>query len=174
MRSSGDWTTDVRVRPAGAVCFRRAGPADAVALRDLEQAANLAALGHIFPPERFPFPADDVLARWVLVLDDPDVVVEVVDGPSGLLAVSAYDPVLLRQLAVHPSAWGRGLARAAVERAAAGIAAGGADEARLWCLVENHRARGLYEHLGWLPGEERREAPWPPYPLEMSYVLPLR
>ena len=154
--------------------FRRAGPDEAAALRDLEKAANLAALGHVFPPERYPFPDDDVLARWAIVLDDPSMTVEVMDGPSGLLAFTAYGGDLLRQLAVHPDAWGRGLARAGVGRAVAAIEAGGATEARLWCLVDNHRARGLYEHLGWRPGPERREAPWPPYPLEIDYVLPLR
>jgi RimJ/RimL family protein N-acetyltransferase len=39
----------------------------------------------------------------------------------------------------------------------------------LWCLEENHRARRLYEYLGWQPGGERREAAWPPHPVEMVY-----
>ena len=41
---------------------------------------------------------------------------------------------------------------------------------RLWCLVENHRARGLYEHLGWRPTGREQTAVWPPYPREMEYA----
>ena len=36
-------------------------------------------------------------------------------------------------------------------------------------LVENHRARGLYEHLGWTPTGREQSAEWPPYPVEMEY-----
>ena len=47
--------------------FRPAREDEAGALRDLERAANLVALGHVFPPDRFPFPDDAVLARWAIV-----------------------------------------------------------------------------------------------------------
>ena len=112
---------------------------------DLERDANLVALGHVFPRGRHPFPDADVRARG---------------GPGArrrrrgrghgrrrrLVAFLAHDgTVTLRHLAVHPDGWGRGLGRAAVERA---VAAGAT---RLWCLVDNQRARGLYEHLGWRP-----------------------
>ena len=73
-----------------------------------------------------------------------------------------WDAVVLRHLAVRPERWGDGLARRAIERAA--------DAHRLWCLVENRRARGLYEHLGWQPTGLEREAEWPPYPREMEYA----
>lgn len=150
--------------------FRRAGEQDAVALLELERAASLAGLAHVFPADRFPYPEDDVLARWALVLADPGVVVDVVDGERGLLACAAYDDSTLRHLAVHPDHWGTGLARLAVERAAAAIRERG-NTPRLWCLVENHRARGLYEHLGWRPTGATGEAVWPPHPEEMEYAL---
>jgi GNAT superfamily N-acetyltransferase len=151
--------------------FRPAGVDDAVALRDLERVANLAALAHVFPPDRHPFPDADVLARWALVLEDPDVRVEVVDGAAGLDCLVAWDAASLRHLAVRPDAWGHGLARAAVARAVAGIAAGGAAEAVLWCLADNHRARGLYEHLGWRTTGRVQAAAWPPYPVELEYAV---
>lgn len=154
------------------VRFLPASPADAAALRDLERTANLASLGHVFPPERFPYPADDVLARWCLVLEEPGATTLVVRGDSGRLdALVTYDATTLRHLAVHPDRWGRRLARAAVERAVRGITSHGTATPELWCLVENHRARGLYEHLGWSATGDRQEAPWPPYPTEMRYVL---
>ena len=156
-----------------AVEFRRATPGDAVALRDLERDASLAALAHVFPPERHPYPADDVLARWYLVLVDPDVVVEVVDGDSGLRCLVAHDAHgTLRHLAVAPDSWGQGLGRLAVDRAVTALRACGGGTPRLWCLAENHRARRLYEHLGWRPSGAEQPAPWPPYTTEMEYFLP--
>ena len=59
-------------------------------------------------------------------------------------------------------AWGHGLApprgRARRRRTPA-----------LWCLRENARARGFYEHLGWTPTGREQAAEWPPYPVEMEY-----
>lgn len=144
--------------------WRLATAEDAEALRDLERDASLAGLGHVFGGLRYP--AEDVLSRWRSVLAEPDVVVEVLDGPDCLLALTAYDARSLRHLAVHPSAWRRGLGRAGVERA---VAAGAR---RLWVLELNTRARGLYESLGWAATGVRQDCPWPPYPVELEYALP--
>jgi GNAT superfamily N-acetyltransferase len=142
--------------------WRRARPGDADALTDLERDANLAALGHVFPPERFPFPWEGVRERWGAILAEPGVVVEVVDGDGRLEVFLAHDDTTLRHLAVHPDRWGEGLARVAVERAQA------AGALLLWCLVDNHRARGLYDHLGYVETGRSRQAPWPPYPTEIE------
>ncbi len=155
--------------------FRNATVADLTALRDLERAANLAALSHVFSPERFPFPGDDVLARWALVLDEPGCDVLVVEGADGsegggLVAFAAYDDTTLRHLAVHPDRWGKGIATAAIRAVLHAMDHRGATEASLWCLEENQRARRLYEHLGWRSTEDRGQAPWPPHPVEMRYT----
>jgi GNAT superfamily N-acetyltransferase len=152
--------------------WRPAGPDEADALRDLERAANLVGLAHVFPPE-LPFPDEGVRARWAAVLAEPGVRVDVVDGPAGLLAFAAYDDRSLRHLAVHPDAWGRGVGRAGVERAVAAIRAGGADRALLWVLELNHRARALYDALGWVPTGRRQDCPWEPHPVELEYALAL-
>lgn len=151
--------------------LREATADDLAALRDLEREANLAALGHVFPPERFPFPDDAVLARWSIVLDDPEVSVMVVPdevGP-GLLMYAAYDDTTLRHLAVRPDHWGHGLATEAIATVLHAMDERGSTSASLWCLEENHRARRLYEYLGWRSEPDRRPAPWPPYPTEMRY-----
>ncbi len=141
--------------------WRRATADDAGALTDLERDANLVGLAHVFG--ELPFPYDAVLTRWALVLDDPEVVTEVVGGDRGLVALAAYDHESLRHLAVHPDSWGRGIARAGVRRAVAGGAT------RLWVLTDNHRARGLYESLGWAPSGVTQECPWVPHPIELEY-----
>jgi GNAT superfamily N-acetyltransferase len=140
--------------------FRPAAPGDAVALTGLERDANLVALAHVFPD--VPYPEDDVHARWLRVLADPDVRVEVCGPPDLLDAYVCWDEQTLRHLAVRPSQWGTGLGRRAVERAVGAT--------RLWCLVDNGRARGLYEHLGWHPTGREGAAEWPPYPREMEYA----
>ena len=151
--------------------FRDATVDDLSALRDLEREANLAALGHVFPPERFPFPDDDVLARWALVLEEPGVTVIVRDDDQGGIdLLAAYDDSTLRHLAVHPREWGRGLASTAVETALHAMDERGTTVAQLWCLEENHRARRLYEFLGWRPTSDRQAAVWPPHPVEMRYT----
>jgi len=147
--------------------LRRANDSDLVGLRDLEKAANLVALDHIFPPSRHPYPDDDVLARWRIVLDDPHCTTLVAHTPLRLEGLVAFDESTVRHLAVHPDRWGEGLARRLLEAACAAIEG----PVRLWCLVDNHRARGLYEHLGWVATGITQESAFPPYPLEMGYVL---
>ena len=77
----------------------------------------------------------------------------------------------LRHLAVHPDHWGTGLAREGVGLAVEDIRAAGRTPV-LWVLVANHRARGLYEHLGWEPTGREQPAEWPPYPVEIELRLP--
>ena len=144
--------------------WRPATAYDMVALRDLERTASSAGLDHVFG--ELPYPDDDVLARWALVLDDPEVVVEVVEDGDGLVAFAAYDGESLRHLGVRPDRWGTGLGRAGIARA---VAAGATT---LWVLADNHRARGLYDSLGWTPTGETQECPWAPYPMEMRYAAP--
>ena len=155
--------------------LRKATAEDVVALRDLERAANLVGLAHVFPSERHPFPDDAVLSRWVLVLEEPGVSVLVRDADTGtgLDVLVAHDDRSLRHLAVHPDRWGRGLASEAVDQAVQAMAGRGTTEAELWCLAENRRARRLYEHLGWTATADQRPAPWPPHPVELRYVRTL-
>jgi GNAT superfamily N-acetyltransferase len=139
--------------------FRPATTADADALTALERDTNLVALAHVFPDVTYPY--DEVRERWVRLLADPEVRVEVA-GPSGRLDVYlAWDDQRLRHLGVRPEQWGRGLARRAVERAN-GVR-------RLWVLRDNERARGFYEHLCWTTTGSEQRAEWPPYPVEVEY-----
>jgi GNAT superfamily N-acetyltransferase len=150
--------------PAGP---RPATADDAAALAGLERAANVVALAHVFPADEHPFPSAEVEDRWRRVLADADVTVEVVGDSDGLVAFVAYDEQVLRHLGVRPDAWSRGLGRTLVEHAASRMG----PAPRLWCLVDNGRARSLYERLGWRATGRTRSAEWPPYPVEMEYAL---
>jgi GNAT superfamily N-acetyltransferase len=156
--------------------FRRATSDDLPRLLELEREASLAALGHVFPPDRYPYPDADVLARWALVLAEPGAEVVVRDDPDGsgrLDVLVAYDDSTLRHLAVRPDRWGTGLASSAIATALRAMDRRGTTLAQLWCLEENHRARRVYEHLGWRPTTDRQRAPWPPHPVEMRYTRPI-
>lgn len=145
--------------------WRAATPDDAVALRDLERVANVVGLAHVFAG--LPFPDEGVLARWTETLDDPAVTVLMTEG-----AFTSWDTAgRLRHLAVHPDQWSQGLAREGVELAVAGIRSSGRTPT-LWVLDANHRARGLYAHLGWEATGREREAEWPPHPTELELRLP--
>lgn len=145
--------------------WRLAGPSDAEALRDLERAANVVGLAHVFGST--PFPDDEVLARWRTTLAEPGVVV--MRHPHAFTSWDGDGRV--RHLAVHPDHWGRGLGREGLGLAVAAVEAAGG-EAHLWALENNHRARRLYDHLGWVPTGETRPAPWPPHPVELRLRLP--
>jgi GNAT superfamily N-acetyltransferase len=155
-------TTDPASQAAdpAAVTFRAATEADADALMLLERDTNLVALAHVFPGVSYP--EDDVRQRWLSLLADPAVTVEVVGPPGRLDVYLAYDEVRLRHLGVRPESWGRGLARRALDRAAG--------TRRLWVLADNEQARGFYEHLGWAPTGRTQTAEWPPHPTELEYA----
>ena len=149
---------------------RTAGPDDADALTALERAASLAALGHVFPPDEYPYPTVEVRARWVATLAEHGVTVRLLEDlllPGVLAAFVAFDAERIRHLAVHPRRWGHGFARRILAEATAAM-----DEPRLWVLEANTRARGLYEHLGWVPTGRTQQAEWPPYPTEVELALP--
>jgi GNAT superfamily N-acetyltransferase len=150
-------TTSTSEREAS--LFRPATADDADALTALERDTNLVALAHVFPD--VPYPDDAVRERWLRLVADPQVSVEVVGPPERLDVYLAWDAERLRHLGVRPEQWGRGLARRAVERAA-GVR-------RLWVLRDNARARGFYEHLGWAATGREQQAEWPPYPVELEY-----
>ncbi|MGW2091676.1 GNAT family N-acetyltransferase [Promicromonospora sukumoe] len=150
--------------------FRQATPDDAQALHDVERAAGVAALGHIFPPGMYPFPSDEVLAKWQSALTEPGVRILVLDDDGDhdrLACFVAHDERLLRHLAVHPAHWGGGLARAAMDVAVAEM-----DDPRLWCLADNDQAIGFYEHLGWHRTGRRKTSDYSPFPDEIEMVLP--
>jgi GNAT superfamily N-acetyltransferase len=152
------------------VSWRPAVAGDATGLRDVERAANLVALAHVFPVADFPYPDADVEARWRTVLTEPGVVVELHEDPDPVAFVAWDGDGRLRHLAVVPDRWGTGLARAGVTRAVVAIRAAGLVP-RLWVLDANGRAREVYAHLGWTPTGRRQRSEWPPYPEELELEL---
>lgn len=165
---TGSGTADEHTGYAARDRLRRATPQDATALRDVERAASLQALGHVFPPEEHPYPDEGVLARWVATLDDPDVTVVVTEDDAGVSSFIAWDRTVVRHLGVRPDAWRRGLATRVLEHA---LATPDGSPSRLWCLAENHQALAFYAARGWVRTGRSRRAEFPPFPEEVELTV---
>jgi RimJ/RimL family protein N-acetyltransferase len=71
-----------------------------------------------------------------------------------------------------PDEWGTEVAPRLHTEAVEVIAAAH-EEAKLWCLETNHRARRFYEKHGWRRNGETRVVEYPPHPLDVGYSLAL-
>lgn len=67
----------------------------------------------------------------------------------------------LMMINLEPGSWGKGLAARLLQAATTGLSEAGYDEAVLWVLDTNDRARRFYEKWGWAPdgGEKRDDRP---------------
>lgn len=139
---------------------------DAEAVAAIQAEASLAALAHVYPPERFPFPHDAVRERW--------------RAYTGAYSLAAWDgfvavePPWLEALYVRPTAWGRGVADELHAWAVERLRAAGTTTARLWVLEQNPRARRFYERHGWRADGTTRVVEFPPHPLDVGYALALQ
>jgi GNAT superfamily N-acetyltransferase len=134
----------------------------------LQKAASIAGVPHVFPPERYPYPDDAIRERWREMTGR--VFVAERDGvPVGVAAVEGE---WLNGLYVHPDEWGTGAGDRLHDAAVEAIAAAH-DEARLWVLDENRRARRFYERHGWVVNGESRVVEYPPNPIDVGYSLAL-
>ena len=151
--------------------MRAARPDEAETLAAIQAEASLAALAHIFPPERYPFPHDDVRRRWRDLVGDPEARVLVAESDGARVGVAAVRDGWLDGLYVVPAWWGRGAAPLLHDRALEAVRGLGADECRLWVLEENTRARRFYERRGWSENGTTRVVPFPPHPVDVGYAI---
>jgi len=147
------------------VSLRRATSDDAPTLAAIQEEASRAGVAHVYdPPERFPFPTAAVQERWRRF-----------DGWA-VLADAGFAAVhdgFLEALYVLPEAWGTGLADELHDAAVAELRRQGVEQARLWVLERNGRARRFYERHGWQADGTSRVVEFPPHPLDLGYALRL-
>jgi diamine N-acetyltransferase len=157
---------------AGGPRVRRAREADADALLDVQRTASLAAFGHIFPPGDPPFPDEQIRASWLDVLASPEAEALIAEEAGDVVGLVSVFPArgLVERLFVRPERWGSGVAGTLHDMALERIRAAGAEEAWLWVMDENRRARRFYERRGWRPSGEARRSEYPPHPLALRYV----
>jgi ribosomal protein S18 acetylase RimI-like enzyme len=105
--------------------------------------------------------ADDGVIRETLRSEAPGTVAFVADGPHGLDGAVCLTTQVdyftgeavahIEVLTVAPGARGRGVARALMHAAETWASTSGLRRISLNVWVQNQRARGLYEHLGYGP-----------------------
>jgi GNAT superfamily N-acetyltransferase len=151
--------------------IREARPDEARLLAAVQEVASVAALGHIFSPDLYPYPREAVRSRWVEASAD--------EARRTLIAVSGVEPVgaalvsaeWLDGLYVVPERWGSGLADELHDRALALVQGLGSAKCHLWVLEHNARARCFYERRGWRENGRTRVVEYPPNPLDVGYTL---
>lgn len=151
--------------------IREARSEEGPILATVQELASLAALGHIFPPERHPYPRKAVQAHWAASVADA--------AKRTLIALSDREPVgaacvyedWLEGLYVVPEQWGTGLAGELHDRALEVVRELGSERCHLWVLEDNARARRFYERRGWRENGRSRVVEFPPYPLDVGYSL---
>ena len=171
-RPPADVADEIRARLAGGVVLRRAGPDEAEALFEVQRDASLNALGHIYPPDRHPFPDDAVRERWREALAAGNEIV-VAEQEGRVIGLAAWTDGWLDGLYVRPEHWGGGVADRLHDAAVRALSDSGAEAARLWVLKDNTRARRFYERRGWREDGSQRVVPFPPHPLDLGYTKEL-
>jgi ribosomal protein S18 acetylase RimI-like enzyme len=147
------------------VVVRDANEADAEAIERIRVRAWRVAYRHLYPPDELDALETDA-SRWAERLRHPPRgwTILVADGEDGRTAgFAATGPSRderglgeLYAIYVDPDAWSRGAGRALLAHAEARLAPA-YDEATLWVLEDNARARRFYEAAGWRTDGARQE-----------------
>jgi GNAT superfamily N-acetyltransferase len=153
--------------------IRQARADEAETLAAIQRDASLAALAHIFPPERYPYPIAEIGQRWSDALADPVITVLVAEQDTAIGGVAGCRAEWLDGLYVTPALWGHGVGRELHDEVLDRLRAGGSTRCHLWVLEHNDRARRFYERLGWRENGDMRVVPFPPNPIDVGYTIEL-
>jgi ribosomal protein S18 acetylase RimI-like enzyme len=143
---------------------RDATPADAAAIAVCHvrtwQAAYAGVLPAAFLADLDPAPRERAWREWIEGGGD----ILVAERAGRLVGFASVGPARdepgsgeLYAIYVEPEAWSSGAGRALMDAAVARLAERGYDEALLWVLEENPRARRFYERAGWSSDGGRQE-----------------
>lgn len=142
---------------------RRARPGDAIQLGPLLVLAWQQAYIDIIP-ETFLLGLDPAArtTRFVELIEDETTTVLVAEEGDQLAGFASCGPARdvdgwgeLYAIYLRSQSWGRGLGHSLLVEAEATLATE-FDEAMLWVLTDNRRARAFYERNGWRATEERQ------------------
>jgi GNAT superfamily N-acetyltransferase len=149
------------------VQLRPANAADAAGIARVQERGWQRAYRHVFPPSRLDAGGFINVERWRTRLERPPpgwaTFVAVESSVVGFASVGpsrdGHGGGEVYAIYVDPDAWGTGSGRALLERAEKRLARD-YDEAVLWVLEDNPRARRFYEIAGWTPDGGRKEDVW--------------
>lgn len=135
---------------------REAQPDDAFAVESIRVRGWQIAYRHVFPPEQLDaLPVDETRWRRRFVEQPPGWSTFVADREGDIVGFASVGPSRdeggigeLYAIYVDPDDWSQGVGGALIEQAEQRLARD-FDEATLWVLTENPRARRFYERAGW-------------------------
>lgn len=136
----------------------------------IARAAAVAGFQHVLPTDLYEFPADAIRADWISALTDPEGETYIAFEDDEAVGVVSVSDGVLQTLYVMPESWNRGIGSALHDLALDRLRRRNVDEARLWTLTENHRARAFYEKRGWSLTGRTRVVPHPPHPIDVEYA----
>ena len=141
--------------------IRRARSDDVELLLSIQRASAVEAFPQVFPPERYPFPDDEVRAAWTEALASHDVQTFIAESRGTSVGLVAIEGDYLRTLYVIPTAQRQGVGGALIDFAIERLKASGVRTAKFWTLEANARARSFYERRGWRLTDETRKVAFP-------------
>jgi GNAT superfamily N-acetyltransferase len=135
---------------------RHAQPDDAYAVESIRVRGWQIAYRHVFPPERLDaLPVDETRWRRRFVQPPPGWSTFVAEENDDVVGFASVGPSRdeegvgeLYAIYVDPDCWSGGTGRLLLARAEEALASA-YDEATLWVLTANPRARRFYERAGW-------------------------
>src|SRR5215813_1193000 len=92
--------------------IRPARTDDVEALLAIQRAACVKAFAHIYPPDLYPFPDDDIRDMWRDALDDAKIEAFVMEEDGRAVGCVAVGGEFLRNLYVIPERWQGGVGTA--------------------------------------------------------------
>ena len=140
----------------------------------IARAAAVEGFQHVFPPDIYEYPADAIRADWIAALTNPDGETYLAFEDDEAVGVVSVSDGVLQTLYVLPERWSRGIGGALHDVALDRLRAANVEEARLWTLTDNHRARAFYERRGWSLTGRIRVVPHPPHPIDVEYARSTR
>ena len=154
--------------------IRPALPADALAVAHVHVRAWQVGYQGLLPAGYLDgLRAEDRAARYTFGAPSGPATSVAVEGDA-ILGFATINDDELSALHVDPDAWSRGIGRALIAHARAGLAARGVSRAWLWLLAGNVRAQRFYERDGWIAsGETRSDVVWGAAVNEVRYVREL-
>jgi RimJ/RimL family protein N-acetyltransferase len=137
---------------------------------EVQEPGAVRSLSAVFPQDEYPFPQDEVAARWLQELEHPTIecfVVVVDDDAVVGFAAIRHDEFLHFGIAVER--WGTGLAQWAHDAVLDRMRERGIERACLRVFTGNGRGRRFYEKLGWQATGTRTRSTFPPNPELLHY-----
>jgi GNAT superfamily N-acetyltransferase len=153
--------------------LRAARVSDVPSLVAMQEIAAVAGLGHIFPQDQYPFPAQAIATDWIEEIGRPDIDAFVAARAGRIDGFAALRADELLHFGTALDTWGTGLAAALNNELLARLTESGHPSAWLRVFDDNHRARRFYEKMGWHATAATSHGEYPPYPPLTHYEISL-